>query len=177
MTHDYLYYLLVDLLVAEGVPFVTETDIAMMPDLKDLLNGKTPDLILKSNGTTRKKPLILDVFVGRSEKEMVEKRSKYGSMKISFDFSGITIGNYNAELNKVLSKTHVNYFHKQVLIFSAEYAYWMACLKFKKILFSEQDYAPIEKLPVASPDFARAVAEFKVGLSAKAAAMANNDLV
>lgn len=177
MTHDYLHYLLIDLLVAEGIPFVTENDINEMPDVKALLNGKTPDLILKSNGTTRPKPLIMDVFVGKGEKEISEKKSKYSSMSVAFDFSGLTIGNYNAELNRVLSKRNIDYFHKQVIVFSAEYSYWMACLKLKKILFNERDNAPVVAFPAPTTDFTAAVQDFKGGLERKAAALVSNDSV
>ena len=177
MTHDYLHYLLVDLLTSENIPYVTETDISNMPEVRALLNNKTPDLILKSNGSTRPKPLIVDVFVGKSEKEMSEKKSKYSSMGVAFDFAGLTLGNYNAELNKILPKPKIDYFHKQVIIFTAEYAYWMACLKLKKILFNERDNVPILPLQEPCASFIEAVEAFKVGLESKAAALADNHSV
>lgn len=123
--------MVVDLLTADQVPFITEEDMKES-NLMDLLNRKTPDLIIKSAGpgTSRPKPLILDVFVGKSEKDMQEKKSKYATIKVTFDFIALTTGNYNSELVKVLTQAGVDYFHKQLVLFQAEYSYWHACLKF-----------------------------------------------
>src|SRR5438309_11979853 len=67
MVHDYLYFMLIDLLTLEEVPFITEQDVRNTPELFNLLGGKIPDLIIKNDinrrGEYRDKTLILDVFV------------------------------------------------------------------------------------------------------------------
>mmetsp|Transcript_1984 Transcript_1984/g.2739 ORF Transcript_1984/g.2739 Transcript_1984/m.2739 type:complete len:275 (+) Transcript_1984:77-901(+) len=105
MLHDYMHYLLMDMLTAVNVPFLTEEDMKESA-LSKLLDGKTPDLIIKSAGpdSVRPKPLIMDIFVGKGEKAMAEKKTKYSTMKVTFDFTALTVGNYNVELQKVWTK-------------------------------------------------------------------------
>lgn len=172
MMHDYLHYLLADLLIEEKIPFIMKHDLADMPDFRALLNNQTPDLIIKSNGTTRPKPLFVDVFVGKSDKEMSKKKKKYSSMSVCFDFSGLTIGNYNSELDKILTQKNIDYFHKQVTNFRAEHAIWMSGLQ-----QGERNNLSILTLPESSPEFICAVNDFKSALERKATILANNDSV
>eukprot|EP01038_Epipyxis_sp_PR26KG_P004403 gene4403-6227_t len=88
MLHDYMHFLLADLLTAVKVPFITEEDMMRESDLMDLLNGKTPDLIIKSAGkdSRRPKPLIMDVCVGISDKAMAEKKAIYSTMKAEYSY-------------------------------------------------------------------------------------------
>lgn len=143
--------------------------------MRNLLDGKTPDLIIKSAGpgTTRPKPLIMDVFVGKSEEAMAEKKSKYTTMKVTFDFTALTVGNYNVELQKVFDQADVDYFHRQFVLFQAEYSYWHACLKFKKILFNDTENCKIRTLPEPSSQFAISTETFKRLLIAKAEQLTN----
>ena len=178
MIHDYMHYLLMDMLTAMDIPFITEEDMKLLPALRNLLDGKTPGLIIKSAGpgTTRPKPLIMDVFVGKSEKAMAEKRSKYATMKVTFDFTALSLGNYNVELQKVFDdQADVDYFHRQLVLFQAEYSYWHACLKFKKILLSdtENENCKIRTLPEPSSQFAIETETFKRLLIAKAEQLTN----
>ena len=171
MLHDYMQYLLMDMLTAANIPFLTEEDMRE-PALNNLLDGKMPDLIIKSAGpeSVRPKPLMMDVFVGKSEKAMNEKKSKYSTMKVTFDFTALTIGNYNVVLGKLFDQTDVDYFHRQFVLFQAEYSYWHACLKFKKIIFNDiVENCKIRTLPEPLPDFARCKEAFKMVLAIKAA--------
>jgi len=176
MVHDYMHFMIEDLLTAEGTPFITEMDIAADPVLINLLNGKTPDLIVKSDpDRNRQKPLIVDVFVGKSDRDRDEKKAKYKTMKVTFDCGLITRENYNAELLAILSRDHVDYFHKQFHIFQAEYGYWRACLKFKKILFNDIENSPIIKLPEKPVSFETDRAKFARRLKIKAASLMDNE--
>lgn len=176
MLHDYMHFLLMDLLTAAAVPFLSEED--MKEDtLSNLFDKKTPDLIVKSAGpnTSRPKPLIIDVFVGKSEKAMSDKKAKYSTMKVTFDFTALTVSNYNTELLKVLNQTDVAYFHHQFVLFQAEYSYWHACLKFKKILFNDVENSTIRLTFDVSDEFVVSTVEFKNKLQIKAAQLADND--
>jgi hypothetical protein len=175
MLHDYMYYLLADMLTAENVPFITERDMIAEPILLNLFDGKTPDLIIKSGGPNRPKPLIVDVYVGQSEKTVSEKKAKYSTMKVVFDFTSLTLLNYNTELLKVLEQSDVDYFHRQFVLFQAEYSYWHACLKFQHILFNDKVNAPIRDFPAPSPEYYFTRDQFKTKLGEKAASLVNND--
>jgi len=159
-----------------SIPFLTEEDMKK-PDLCNLFDGKTPDLIIMSAGpgSARPKPLIMDVFVGKGEKAMAEKKSKYSTMKVTFDFTALTVGNYNVELRKLLNEADVDYFHRQFVLFQAEYSYWHTCLKLKKILFNDIENCKIRTLSKPSPHFAASTATFKRLLTAKANQLTNTE--
>jgi hypothetical protein len=165
-----------DLLVAEGSVFVTEDDIMTSADLMGLLDGKTPDLIVKSNKAVgRLRPTILDIYVGNNEARMNDKKAKYKSMQVAFDFSVITHMNYCSSLAKILSSRSVDYLHKQFCVFEAEYAYWRACMKAKKLLFNDIVNDPIIELQGRTPQYVQETTDFKVMLAKKAAALLDTD--
>lgn len=176
MWRDYMHFLLIDLVTAEGHPFVTKEDIAEMPALKALFGDTIPDLIIKSNGynSNRAKPLIIDVVLGESEKESRERAAKYHKFEVVFDFVGLTIGNYRTELynREVITKRHVDYFHRQNTYFYMEHSYWIDCLEHCNRL-DENGVASAEEVSVPPPGFALEVEAFKTNLAKKATTMAN----
>ena len=178
LLHDYMHYLIIDMLIAAEIPYLTEDDMKHHP-LNTLLDGMTPDLIIKSGGpdSLRPKTLILDIFVGKSQNAIIEKKAKYSTMKMFFDFTLLTLANYNTELLKLFSQSDVAYFHHQFVLLQAEYSYWHACLKFKKILFNFNDIenSTIRSLPEATGEFSVAMAEFKSCLMIKAEHIMNRD--
>jgi hypothetical protein len=93
---------------------------------------------------------------------------KYSTIKVTFDFTALTVGNYNVELQKVLDQADVDYFHRQFVLFQAEYIYWHACLKFKKSFLNYTENCKIRTLPEPSPQFATSTETFKRLLLAKA---------
>ena len=101
-----MHYLLVDMLAASDIPFITEKEMIVEESaLLTLFEGKTPDLIIKSGGANRPKPLIVDLQVGQTEEAMFEKKAIYATMEVIFDFTSLTLYNYKAHL--LLSPTWI----------------------------------------------------------------------
>eukprot|EP01035_Chromulina_nebulosa_P024288 gene24288-31592_t len=194
MLHDYMHYLLIDMLAAADIPFITETEmIAEESALVTLFEGKTPDLIIKSGGgaNNRPKPLIVDIRVGQTEEEaiiiMSEKKAIiYATMEVIFDFTSLTLINYNTQLLRRVffeRQPDVDYFHRQFVLFQAEYFYWHGCLKSQhhhNILSNDynnnnnnRSNASIREFPTPTPAFNFSRNQFKTKLSEKAASLMN----
>lgn len=140
MVHDYLHFLICDMLDAANVPYITEQDIKKAPALTLLLNNKTPDLIVEPKRPHL--PLAIDVFAGDRVETVDSKKEKYKSLGMFMAFDVVTFANLRP-LSNVLSQEDLHYIQDQVAIFMAEYQYWHACLKLKKILFNDIENVPI----------------------------------
>lgn len=151
MVHDYLHYMLVDLLRKNGEIFVTENDIKGMGAVFKLLNNTTPDFIIKKNGA-REKTLIVDVYVGN--KDISEIKSKYRKLDFFADFRVVTKDNFATQLKDVLPTQHLDYLTKHLQLFLTKYQYWSSCIKMQKILFNEQEnYAILDLTPDEASGF------------------------
>jgi hypothetical protein len=173
MIHDYVHFMIVDLLEEAGIPFITEDVIRSKPSLSILFDNLTPDLILKSDleseNPLRCKPLILDVYIGKTEKALNEKKAKYNKLGSTFDFEIIRISNLASSLvNKALSQERVDYLYNQLQVFLTEYAYWKACLKLKKILRNDIENIPIKDFKAADEAFLVKKLAFEAKLEEKA---------
>lgn len=175
IVHDYLHYMIMDLLQSEDIAFITENEINESNELLKLFEGLTPDLIIKSDESKgRMKPMILDVYIGKNEEKVMKKKAKYRQMGISFDVEGITLANYSSVLKKLVPQQKVNYLYNQVQIFLTEHQYWRACLKLKKILFN--DIANIEIISFDFPEkFEMNKLDFKSALINRASVLLDND--
>ena len=89
MVHDYLHYMVSDLLASEGIPHIIKDDIQAEPYLTSLFSDLTPDLIVKS-APPRRRTTIVDIYIGRDQAAADKKKSKYKGMAISFDFIAVT---------------------------------------------------------------------------------------
>ena len=146
IVRDYLHFMVMDLLRSENIAFITEDEIRNCERIHQFFGELTPDLIVKSDEhRKRKKPMILDIYIGKSEVKINEKKSKYKQMGIIFDVHGLTMTNYQSLLKKLLPQDKVDYLYQQVQIFLTEHHYWRACLKLKKMLFNDTENAPIQQ--------------------------------
>ena len=135
MVHDYLYYMIQDMLIENKEVFITENIITREHDIKCLLNNSTPDFVIK-RGNGRQKTLIIDIYVG--EKDINEIKGKYRKLELFADFKIITPANFRKELKIIFKDSDLDYLYKNYQIFLIEYHYWKACMKLKKILFNEE---------------------------------------
>ena len=149
MVHDYLHFLICDMLDAAGVPFITVEDLKVAPALAVLLDRKTPDLIVEP--AKPKLPMAIDIFVGNRTESVEDKKEKYKGIGLFMAFDVVTIANFRP-LASVLCPNDLKYIQDQVAIFMAEYQYWHACLKLKKILFNDIDNIPIRVSTTIDPE-------------------------
>ena len=133
--HDYLHFMVMDLLRSENIVFITENEIRNNELIHQFFGELTPDLVLQSDELrNRKKSVILDIYIGQSDKRIQEKRSKYKELGVFFDVQGLRMHNYPSLLKKLVPKEKVDYLYQQVQNFLTEHHYWRACLKLKKML-------------------------------------------
>lgn len=138
MVHDYLYYMIKDMLDKNKQIYITEKEIRESSDIKCLLLNTTPDFLIKSTNTDPDL-LILDIYIGN--KDISSIKSKYRAVGSLAKFCIITQYNFSSELLKVgiLPQSDIDYIYKNYQIFITEYYYWKACLKLRKILMNYID--------------------------------------
>lgn len=137
MVHDYLYFMIADLLQEKGEVFLTKINLCESgPKLKKLLKGTNPDFIIqRANG--REKTLILDVDIGN--KDLNEIKGKYKKLDFFADFLVITQYNYASKLDDLILPTRLDYLTKNFQIFLTEYQYWKACMKLQIVFCNDVD--------------------------------------
>jgi hypothetical protein len=146
MIHDYLHYMISDLLTFEETPFITEDDIRAEESLCKLFSGLTPDLIVKSD-PPRRRATIIDIYIGRGNQAVIDKKkSKYKSMGVSFDFVIVTELGMCSDLKNILSEGSINYLASHFHVFKIEYQYWKSCAKRQRILHNDVDNIPLKPL-------------------------------
>ena len=146
MVHDYVHFLLKDLLDHNGETYITGTDIRGSVRIADgLLRGTSPDFILKKNNG-REKTLIIEIYVG--DKLASEIKSKYRRLSFFADFVMITAHDVCTQLQTVIPKEDIDYLFKNVQVFLMEYRYWGACVKLQKILVKGAETVPLRVLSV-----------------------------
>lgn len=166
MLHDYLHFLLIDMLTHNGIPFIEEKDLKQGTDFYQYLKC-TPDLIIKGR-------ILLDIYIGYED--MSRKYEKYKELKLLFD--NIYIMNQR-NINEIclkinLSKTDSDYVNTNFNIFRTEHTYWMSCLKLGKILRNEvPNYEPI--VMSIEPDFEIKQNTFKEAILQKLENISSND--
>jgi hypothetical protein len=149
MVHDYLHFILIDMLVEAGETFLTEKDIRDNEQIKKFLNNSTPDLIVKTS-STRIKPLIIDIYVGSKDTSSI--KAKYRSLDYMANFHIITPYNFTTELKDVFSDEKLSYLHQHFQLFQTEYQYWRSCMKLKKILLNEVENVKIKEFDLHDVD-------------------------
>ena len=142
--HDYIHFFICDLLRQnKDVTFLTELDFRNI-DVKythvfEILKNLTPDLIVFYD----QKIWIVDIKVGKEE----NARYKNVMSKIGQGCESINI-NYRepqVELKKkfndigIIEDKLFDYFNENLSLFLCEYHYWMACIKFEKIIVNDSD--------------------------------------
>jgi hypothetical protein len=154
MMHDYIHFMILDLLAFEGTSFITEDDIRGEEDLVKLFSDLTPDLIVKSSSDRR--TTIIDIYT--SYDEMDKKKSKYRSMGVAFDFIMVTDFGISSELKGILSESSIQYLASNLNVFKVEYRYWKACAELQRVL----QYEVVDSLPLMALDCHDAVYEQNV---------------
>jgi hypothetical protein len=146
MLHDYLHYLLMDILAKNGESFITEKDIKADETLTALFNGNSPDLVIKSS-KTRSRPIIVDVHIGSKS---TPNKSKYNLLATYFETKIVRLNNFAEDLQLIFGADDITYIGNQLRIFQTEYYYWQACLDLETIL--RNDVANVAILEVDYPD-------------------------
>ncbi len=162
MIHDYLHFMLIDLLQKNAEVFITEETIRDNSTIQRLLKNTTPDFVIKSKD--KRRTVIVDIYVG--DKELNSIKSKYRGCDLFADLKIVTPHNFQAELKDLLLQSDLDYLYKNFQLFLAEYHYWVACLKLKKILFNDTENIVLTALPVPSDSEAhdRDVLDFVLAL-------------
>ena len=126
MLHDYLHYLLIDILIKNDIPFIKESELKAGTEFYKYLKC-TPDLIIKGKG-------LLDVYVGYEDVQFkIDKYNKFSS--IFKNIIILTPININEKCKLIgISEDDIKYINENYQIFKTELNYWMSCLKINKIL-------------------------------------------
>ena len=176
MVHDYLHYMVSDLLASEGIPYITKDDIRAEPYLTSLFSYLIPDLIVKSASSRR--TTIVDINIVRDQAAADMKKSKYKGMAISFDFIAVMELSMCRDLKPILSDASIDYLASQFHVFKTEYQYWKSCAKLQRILDNEvneiQSVPTLKRLPV-DDEFVTLKDKFLDALVTKAQALLNDD--
>ena len=176
MVHDYLHYMVSDLLASEGIPYITKDDIRAEPYLTSLFADLTPDLIVKSAPPRR--TTIVDINIGRDQAAADKKKSKYKGMAISFDFIAVMELSMCRDLKPILSDASIEYLASQFHVFKTEYQYWKSCAKLQRLLVIEvnevQNFPTLKQLPVDG-EFVTLKDKFLGALVTKAQTLLNDD--
>ena len=175
MVHDYMHFMIMDLLTLEGTPFLSAKDVRGEDTLQLLFDGYIPDLIVKSDkARNRPKPLIMDIYVGIRNKQVEEKKRKYNTIGVAFNFQAIMKHDYDTALANVLTKANIEYLKNQFNIFLAEYTYWMACKRLHKVLLNDVENTAFKEI-IAPQDFDDKVVNFKLAICKKARELLDED--
>jgi len=129
MLHDYLHFLLMDMLAHNKIPFIEEKELKQGTEFFKYLKC-TPDLLIKGK-------ILLDVYIGYDD--MSKKIEKYKELKLLFEHIYILNQRNIVEicLKINLSQEDADYINESFNIFKSEYTHWMSCLKIGKILRNE----------------------------------------
>jgi hypothetical protein len=169
MVHDYLDYMIQDLLDKNGEVYLTDTELHDNEAIKALLGGGTmPDFIIKKNGS-RLKTIILDVYVGDTQES--EIKEKYDALTFFTDPYIVTQHNFQKQLASVLPATDIDYLSRNFQIFMAEeYYYW------RKFLVKESPRIMLQSFPEISVHQQQAVKDkYIADLAIYATNVANRD--
>ena len=149
MVHDYLHYMIMDLLDHEQVSYISKNEIKEYPPILELFNGLTPDLIVQSS--MDRKTSIIDIYSDSAESTVLsQKKSKYKSLSFQFDFRVVTSINFIKQLSGILSQKSIAYLSDHFASFYTEYIYWRACVKIRSIIRNDVVNKPIIDINVSS---------------------------
>ena len=165
MLHDYIFYVICDLLTKNNIPFVTKDDIKNNKIITTYFDNNTPDLMIKD----RK---IFDICITNEDTEHIkEKYEKFGSI---FDYNIITPNNMISILQTLFNNLDIYYLFENYQIFVSEYAYWMSCFNIGKIIKNEsQNY--YKKHYPCNPTFEAKRDKFKNAILTKLINISNDD--
>jgi hypothetical protein len=163
MIHDYLHYMLQNLLDVNGEVYITEDVIRGNAAVRQLLGGTTPDFVLKKNGT-RAKTTIVDIYVGKQP--VSDIKGKYKALTFFADFCVVTQHDFSRQLRAVLPERDIDYLYKNFQVFLTEYHYWRACLELQRVSFNDAENVALRALPDLAPELDVERAQFLANLAA-----------
>ena len=176
MVHDYLLYMISDLLASEGIPHITEDDIRAEPYLRSIFSDLTPDLIVKSS--LHRRTTIVDIYMGSDKAVHDKKKSKYKGMAMAFDFIGVMELSMCRDLEPILSEASIDYLAFQFRIFKTEYQYWKSCAKLQRMLFRDDTNHDLTLIPLpleVDDEFSGLKDKFLEALVTKAKVLLDDD--
>lgn len=175
MIHDYVHFVLCDLLMKRKATFIMEAELSEDSPLYVMMQC-TPDIILKRGKD--KKPIIIDIYVGKKDTSSI--KSKYRGFWIMFDFLIVTEQSLTADLKSlveddIITSKDVDFLFKNLEVFLTEHRYWVSCLKLQKILRNNDTGLDIENVTAPDEEFLRRQLQFINKLNDKAAVNLDND--
>lgn len=131
MLHDYIHYLLMDMLDEEGGIFLTEADIRNSSSLLEEFNHTTPDLVIRTAST----PIIMDIYTGVSKEITRKKEHKYdiGDGYVVLIASVDSMASILSK-NKLLPAKQIEHLMRNIALFRLEHRYWMLSLRSQQLI-------------------------------------------
>lgn len=148
MLHDYIHFMIIDILKHKTIPFIDEHYLISNQNstIYKYLQGCTPDLIISGKN-------IVDIYVGNKQHYDKEKKHKYKHCHPYFSIIVITpfcLHNLtqlkDKNHNQIFQMSDIDYLQKQYRIFLCEYQYWLSCLSLGKILINDYHNVDLQNL-------------------------------
>lgn len=174
MIHDYLHFMLMDILDKNGEVYLTEKDIRGTPQLHEFFDHLTPDFVIRRGGALSR-TLIVEIYTGITK--LNEKRSKYKKFEYFADVCVVTQHDFHQHLGCLLSQHDIDYLYKHYQLFLTEYYYWKACIKLQKVILNESVNVPIEDFPDRTVEQQAQTESYINDLSAYAMAVAKQERI
>lgn len=144
MIHDYLHFMIMDLLDKNKEVYITEEQVRTLPCLLSLMNGMTPDFVVR-RGNGRPKTMVVDIYVG--DRPSSEVKNKYKTLGFFADVCVVTPHDFPRQLKSLLNAKDIDYLYQHFQVFLVEYHYWRASIKLRKVLMNDVINVPIQQLP------------------------------
>jgi hypothetical protein len=133
MVHDYIHYMIKDLLAYKRIPFLDENDFSDPSNeiIRKYFQDCTPDLLIQGKK-------LIDIYVGY--KDVASIKGKYRRFGDLFTFVVVTPETLSnlSELH-ILEAKDLDYLRNQFSIFQCEYQYWYSCIKLQKIIYNDRE--------------------------------------
>lgn len=129
--HDYLHFIIEDMLDEKNIPYISKKDIYTSIHRK--IFQQIPDIITINYETS--KYLMLDIYDKSEKQSMTDKITKKMELQLFFDYEIIHQLNIDS-LKKLLlfSDDDIKYIKKNYCTFRFEYHYWTTCVNIGKIV-------------------------------------------
>lgn len=161
MLRDYLYFMLIDVLIKSDHVFITREDVDKSSILNKFLSASTPDFMIKRS-ERNKKTLIIGIYTGNGDINPI--KSEYRKVSYFSDFKIVTQHNFSSELKELVNREELDVLYNSFRILSVEYRHWCAFLRFKKIMFSKTDNIEIKASGLDDSKFLVSKNEYQVQL-------------
>ena len=129
--HDYLHFIIEDMLDKKNIPYISKKDIYNCIHRK--IFQQIPDIVTINYETS--KYLILDIYDKLEKQSIVDKITKKMELQLFFDYEIIHQLNIGV-LKKLLmfDDDDIKYIEDNYCAFRFEYHYWTICINIGKIV-------------------------------------------